>query len=749
MRGSRRGERWLGLLLAVALLAGATWRMWIRFNHGSRNFASNSDFVNYYIPMTAKAAERLAGGELPLWNPENCSGIPLLATMQTGVFYPGTWLAVLMPAHDALPMLVLAECFLGGLFALALFHAWGCRLAAAAVGGLIFTFACCMGQTMWPPAIATIIWLPWILLCIDKFVRSGSVVWWAALAVGCALQLFAGFPQFVVYSYYLVIPFSVLRLAESFARDEFDRQRILGATAALVSAGILGIGLAGIQLAPTIELTLESARSGVLGEQQVHYLSGVGIQTSAQVLAQAFDPAPKGIALGYPGTGYLGVASLLLIAVSLTARRREPLPWLLFAIAAVALLLSDGFKGPWPALYELYVQLPISGTFRTPERHRLLTFFAAAGLAALGLAVLERGIEDKAERRLLLVSVCFAAGGSALAMVVAGNAGAIWRCVLAVALLLPLVLTTNLRQRQVLASLFALFVAVDLVLATPGQARIRNIPAWTVDTFHEVRRPVNAEKFEQRLEMAGSGRLEWQSLLPHTGSGALAELRRISCYEPLPPSQWRKLHERITGRATVGKTLFGIEPRNFPALFDVTSVHVVVRTALYGWKSSFGPEIWYNEDALPRAYFLGSVRPASSEEALDHIALANHDFHETVLLDSRRPLPATAGGKLAPARIVNETPERVIIAVKAEGAGVLVLTDSHYPGWEARVDGVPTEILLANGVHRAVAVTNGQHEVVFEYRPSSLLVGASVSAGSLLLLLVVLGAGVGHRGRGR
>jgi uncharacterized membrane protein YfhO len=65
-----------------------------------------------------------------------------------------------------------------------------------------------------------------------------------------------------------------------------------------------------------------------------------------------------------------------------------------------------------------------------------------------------------------------------------------------------------------------------------------------------------------------------------------------------------------------------------------------------------------------------------------------------------------------------------------------VLTDLAYPGWTARVDGAPAEILLADGSFRAVAVPAGSHRVEFRYRPISVYAGAAISAAALLGLLV-------------
>jgi hypothetical protein len=79
---------------------------------------------------------------------------------------------------------------------------------------------------------------------------------------------------------------------------------------------------------------------------------------------------------------------------------------------------------------------------------------------------------------------------------------------------------------------------------------------------------------------------------------------------------------------------------------------------------------------------------------------------------------------------------------------MLVVTDTHYPGWEARVDGRPAPLLRANGYLRAVAVPPGLHRVEMRYRPRSLAIGGAVSAGSLLLVAAGFLAAGRHGRRG-
>src|SRR5690606_6715433 len=47
---------------------------------------------------------------------------------------------------------------------------------------------------------------------------------------------------------------------------------------------------------------------------------------------------------------------------------------------------------------------------------------------------------------------------------------------------------------------------------------------------------------------------------------------------------------------------------------------------------------------------------------------------------------------------------------------LLVLQQSHYPGWEARIDGLASPIRLVNIAAMSVVVPAGEHEVLFRYR---------------------------------
>ena len=191
----RRRER-SGLVSAAAgpgLILVALTLLWLRFNvaPGGRRptamrMAVNDDLMNYYFGTLDRTAAILAAFDIPLWNPYACSGIPWLATLQSAAFYPGTWLAIVLPTEQALPILLFAECALGGWFCFLLFRTLGRSFAAALAGAILFIFCCMLGQTPWPPAVATIMWLPWLLLCAAKLAEDFSWRWWTCSAIGKA-----------------------------------------------------------------------------------------------------------------------------------------------------------------------------------------------------------------------------------------------------------------------------------------------------------------------------------------------------------------------------------------------------------------------------------------------------------------------------------------------------------------------------------------------------------------------------------
>jgi uncharacterized membrane protein YfhO len=90
-----------------------------------------------------------------------------------------------------------------------------------------------------------------------------------------------------------------------------------------------------------------------------------------------------------------------------------------------------------------------------------------------------------------------------------------------------------------------------------------------------------------------------------------------------------------------------------------------------------------------------------------------------------------------------------VISLTATGPGTLVLSEIAYPGWSVWVDGARQDVQVVDGLLRGVRLDRGEHKVVFQYLPDSLLVGLSLSGSALLFLFLrrLLGRAANPGGR--
>jgi uncharacterized membrane protein YfhO len=93
------------------------------------------------------------------------------------------------------------------------------------------------------------------------------------------------------------------------------------------------------------------------------------------------------------------------------------------------------------------------------------------------------------------------------------------------------------------------------------------------------------------------------------------------------------------------------------------------------------------------------------------------------------------------ARVTSDAPERTEIDAAASEPGVLVVTRSFDPGWEATLDGDEVPLLRVDLAFMGVVMPQGEHRLTLSYRPLSFRAGVWVSGLSAIVLLGLVLAG--------
>lgn len=157
--------------------------------------------------------------------------------------------------------------------------------------------------------------------------------------------------------------------------------------------------------------------------------------------------------------------------------------------------------------------------------------------------------------------------------------------------------------------------------------------------------------------------------------------------------------------------------------------------------------IFENPNALPRVWTVPQARVESEETVLKAIRGESQEpFNprELALLEPgefrRRKLDYPSGKftSEASAKIIRYEPTHLTIETQADKDAVLVVSEINYPGWEATIDGQPTEIYTANYLLRGVIVPEGKRVVEMRYTAPAAKLGVMISLLALLFIGVAL-----------
>ncbi|MBZ0293393.1 MAG: YfhO family protein [Anaerolineae bacterium] len=712
-----------------------------------------------FYPWRELSFDMLRNGQLPLWNPYNGAGAPLLANYQSQFFYPFSWIGLVLPLGFAMSVTVVLHLFI----AAAGMWAFTGRLSLPTLGRGVSALA--FGLTSYLvarlgtyPMIEAAAWMPWILWAVLALLedrRLRDIGW---LAVLVALQLLAGHAQTSWYSLLLAGFFTLFWIGRNRPADWWKR------LAMVAGAVALGIGIAAIQLLPTAELLQTSQRSGGVDFDFAMNFSYSPVRTlnflSPNVFGNPGDGSYVTEGAFFEDAVYIGLLPLVAALAAIVSwvlrrlRREDDTPpqlwsvpfWIVIAGAAFVFALGSN-TGIYPFLYR---NVPTFDLFQAPVRWHLWTVFTLSILAGVG------------------VTAAWGRGhwlffGTRLA--IAGCVGAVILALVVVPSVIPAE-TLNTEGVQVLVRAVSYTAVVGaimgaLTLLQPDQGTQRYgwwsfgvVMLVAVDLIYAAQglNPTIPSEFYRRLSVVeqDSGRGYWPE-----GPDKAEYYVKFDVY--LQFADYRVAVEEWEAYRDANLPNMNLLERRYllnnfdPLRVGHFDAYINLIEADEPWQKNLlqaadidgiylkSGDKQSTEFEIARAWFVGSACWQEDEAGIID-AISNTDWQPLtqVQLLGEGDCAPVVNADVGTVLNIEEQCNSLAIDVENNADGYLVVADTFYPGWIATVDGEPAQIEQANLAFRAVEVPAGARQVRFEYHPAWLLPGMLVSVVSLLLLILLL-----------
>ncbi len=693
----------------------------------SHNYPNGIPFKNFLITDPVRqtyiwkelAVDIFKAGSVPLWNPYEMTGKPLMANFQSGALYPLNLVFLFLPFSLSWSILILLQTLLFGSFMFLYLRNLRINKYASLLGSLSVAFSgFSVAWLEWGNIVSTALWLPLILMGTDKIIQkkaaSQPLLWY--LIIFCALicSFFAGHLQSFFYLYMFSFSYFCLRWFENKNRRTLFAFFILN---------VIFIAISFIQWFPTLRFIQLSNR---VADQNFTTIEGWFIpwRHLIQFIVPDFFGNPS--TLNYWGTwnygelvGYLGVLPFVFALFSFSNRTRTTVFYVIVAIACFVMALPTGVSS-----IPFIMNVPFISTAQ-PTRLLFPIIFSLSALSAIGM---DRFLLFE-KFRLKQFSPFIIVGGiyGLLLFFIFTNSGLIFKnqIELSIAkrniifplfvflassiLLFMFVKIRNAKVRTIVLSIVLLVSFVDLLRFaqkfTPFTSQKYLYPTTKTLSFLKSKNDLFRVAVMDKRVMP-------PNFLTHY------KLQTIEGYDPLYLKNYAEYVVALERNQPDIRGPFGfnriITPHNYNSpLFDFLNVKYII--SLEELKSEKlvkvveegQTKIYENKKALPRIFFVENVVP----DTKDMTSLFSNDLSKTAVVNGFTRSEKLRIGKVSD---IAYEPNFVGMKTQNDGDGYLVFSDAYYPTWSAYIDGVKTPIYVTNHAFRGIFVPKGSHTVQFK-----------------------------------
>lgn len=706
---------------------------------------TGSDLTELNLPFRWLLTESLNQGQIPLWTDLIANGFPILAEGQAGIFYPfNLFFYRFFSFSTALNLGLILNFWLAGFF----IYLYCREIGISRLGGLLaavsFSFSgWFVFRLKHLNLINASIWLPLVFFLIEKYFKTkNKPLMIIALSLVFAIQFFAGFPQIFYLSIISATLYFVFKLF--FEEKEKNYFIFLKKFMPWLAVGIIILGLIAIQALPTYEYSKLTSRGQVMDYSQIRaypypassliyfilpYFWGNPAFASFPVNLQIFG-------IFWENNIYFGILSLIFAFLAIfflsSKNKNAKILTLLFFISFIFIF------GDFSPLFIIFWKIiPGLQTFRFPQRFLLLSLTCSSVLAAFGFDFLWQKIKDWQERK-------------------------------------DKFLKSKLLFKKLLPVAIILIVAVDLFLvgfkyvgildydkyfSTPESAKFLQadqdnfriyVYNWP-ETWYSVYNI--SEGWQNNLSLFIAGR----ELIP-PNLNALWNIASIDDRASLEGGLLAKevhnlrnllINDFKVDESDKSQTLVSDKALKILGLQNVK--YILSQKELKNdnlnlvkeIKIDFLPpvKIYQNKEFLPFAFGIFEAKTATSTQAMLEM-MFDQKFNPAKQITLPKEAPLWQDNNSYSQADINvekgNFDENFSIKVNFNQDGYLFLSQTFYPGWQAKIDSLPTQIFRADYAFSAVKVPAGEHRITFSFEPNAYIIGKWITFVTIIILILYL-----------
>jgi hypothetical protein len=648
------------------------------------------DIINFFYPVKYFLSETLKSGKLPFWNQYAGTGFPILAEGQVGTFnLTNLLLFSTLPTWLAFNLSILIIFSTNLLGSYLFFNNIGLSKHSSLFSAVVYTFGgYFVAHIAHFSLLQAMSYTPLILLISLKIWKKPDKKNCILIIFLISQQVTAGHPQSVLLAFMLIsILFATQQIGEN---PNVSLKKFL----LFIPIIILGIIIASAQLLPTAELYSQSIRSGTKKISKItqRNYSLNNLKSVAQPYYNgnlrdgSFNPLNMD-QVGFPGetTLYIGIIPLILALIGIF--RRDELKIMIFflLIFTLSLILFLAKNSPFIFLY----YLPIFNKFGEPARYLIFLHFSLSYFAGSGLDLMS-GTLKKIRFRYMAPVIMIAFIGTVVSLKSFSD-------------------TYNAK-----IDVEKINAAARTTAYVPAQSRVivdkSKYTLWNNYLLKHGWKNINSfDYFKNALD---------------ENINLLYKIGNYKFYTPLTTKR-----QNIAMLSINQNTVSTFSIDYIIAIRDMSDNIEFSPIGKVAPADNDLPNfyVYKNTTSVDRFRFVSNYLVMTLSEATGEFMKSDQFNPATQVVLENHLGRKFEKPKVANIDVLKNEHTQTRLSTRSDTDSLLVVSDSYYPGWVAKIDGKNTEIYPANINQRAIIVPAGMHIIDFVYRPWSFYVGATIS----------------------